>query len=293
MANYSKAKKIAKALARLIDGYERDLLRISNRFDKKLYKRYKKLLNSLDTDDDGNILNTAKNLRKVNSSNRLTRQAFKEVADDYKKLFKGAFKKIDSENEQYYSYIVDKDIDKVSKRIARKMNTIVGVDEDNGLIPELLDPSEIARKVRSSVMNSVSSNLNLEIAENESRELIIGTKDKLGICESYYYKEGREEFTKYERTSKLAFSSALKLNYAIYQGGTIEDTRDFCTVRNGKVFNRETIESWINETWRGKKADHNIFIDAGGWNCRHYYDWITFELAKRLDPNIEESKYDK
>ena len=142
-------------------------------------------------------------------------------------------------------------------------------------------------------MTSVSGNLNLKAASNQARDFIRGNDQRLGICESYYYKEGREEFTKYERTSKLAFSSALKLNYAIYQGGTIEDTRDFCTVRNGKVFNRETIEGWINETWRGKKADHNIFIDAGGWNCRHYYDWITFELAKRLDPNIEESKYDK
>ena len=36
----------------------------------------------------------------------------------------------------------------------------------------------------------------------------------------------------------------LDLNYAIYAGGTINDTRVFCSERNGQVFNRETILGW-------------------------------------------------
>jgi len=78
----------------------------------------------------------------------------------------------------------------------------------------------------------------------------------------------------------------------LYQGGEIKGTRSFCESRTGKVFNRETIESWQNLEWQGKKKGHNIIIDAGGYNCRHYYDWVSYALARRLDPDIEKSKYD-
>ena len=31
----------------------------------------------------------------------------------------------------------------------------------------------------------------------------------------------------------------------------------------------------------------------GGWNCRHDFDWVSWQLARRVDPNMERSKFDK
>ena len=85
----------------------------------------------------------------------------------------------------------------------------------------------------------------------------------------------------------------LNLNYAIYAGGKIKTTREFCLSRSGKVYNRETIEGWNSQEWQGKIEGGDVLIDAGGYNCRHDYDWISYELAKRINKDIQKSTYDK
>ena len=88
------------------------------------------------------------------------------------------------------------------------------------------------------------------------------------------------------------YANQLQLNYFIYQGGEIKTTRAFCEERNGNVYTREEGASWNSLQWEGQKEGNNIFIDGGGYNCRHYLDWISYELAKQLRPNIERSTYD-
>ena len=70
-------------------------------------------------------------------------------------------------------------------------------------------------------------------------------------------------------------------------------TRIFCESRVGNVYNRETILSWDDLQWQGKKPDNEILIDLGGYNCRHDLDWITYELAILIDEDIQKSKFDK
>ena len=125
-------------------------------------------------------------------------------------------------------------------------------------------------------------------------EQIKGKNDKFGVIKSYHYQNGYDKMQNYSRQLDTEFSKALKLNYAIYAGGEIQTTRDFCESRNGNVYNRETILSWNNTpaTWAGRKPQNDILIDMGGYNCRHDFDWISYALARRIDPNIEKSEFD-
>ena len=120
-----------------------------------------------------------------------------------------------------------------------------------------------------------------------------GKGKKFGLIESYHYNNGFNEFQDYSRGLDAEFAKALDLNYAIYAGGEIKTTRTFCDQHNGKVYNREEIEELGEDNWQGKKDNNNIFIDAGGYNCRHNWDFISYQLAKRIRPDIERSKYDK
>lgn len=79
----------------------------------------------------------------------------------------------------------------------------------------------------------------------------------------------------------------IKGQYAIYQGGLIQDSRQFCKERNNKVFTKAEIESWKELEWEGKPENYDPFINVGGTGCRHTLDWISIELAVILRPDLK------
>lgn len=94
-------------------------------------------------------------------------------------------------------------------------------------------------------------------------------------------------FMQYQRAGSNDVRKKLKLKYAIYQGGIMNNTRSFCEERNGKVFSEKEIESWIDVDFPEKWDPYNPFTDCGCYNCRHRLDWISQELAERLRPDIK------
>ena len=102
------------------------------------------------------------------------------------------------------------------------------------------------------------------------------------------------------------FAHELQLQHAIYQGGVIKNTRDFCRHRNDEVFTRAEIMlfgskkdsygGYTNKTkgeFQGKwptGEEYDPIRDLGGINCRHQLDWISQELAERLRPDLKKGK---
>ena len=65
----------------------------------------------------------------------------------------------------------------------------------------------------------------------------------------------------------------LDVEYYLYAGTIIEDTRSFCQARTGRYFTTDEVKAWANlKGWQGRMAGTNsstIFIYRGGYNCRH------------------------
>jgi hypothetical protein len=65
----------------------------------------------------------------------------------------------------------------------------------------------------------------------------------------------------------------LDVEYYIYAGTIIEDTRSFCQARTGRYFTTDEVKNWANlKGWQGRMSGTNsstIFIYRGGYNCRH------------------------
>jgi hypothetical protein len=65
----------------------------------------------------------------------------------------------------------------------------------------------------------------------------------------------------------------LDVEYYVYQGTLIADSRPFCTARAGRYFTTDEVKAWPNlKGWQGRMAGTNsstIFIYRGGYNCRH------------------------
>jgi len=282
----TELSKIARKRSALLRSSEKGLLDKASSLEVKLNDYILKvLLPSLDI-KNGKILNSNANLKFTNSSTGL-KKFIKDVVnsamfDFYDKQFNG----LTGATEQYYNKFEPTAAQE--KAILERGQLII-----NGFVDDLFDNNQIAKALQQTIRNGITSSQSLVDVGKLLTEQIEGKEDKFGLIKSYHYQNGYDQFQAYSRGLDEQFSQALNLNYAIYAGGEIRTTRVFCDERAGNVYNRETILSWDDLDWQGKKANNNILIDLGGYNCRHDLDWISYQLAKRIDPSIEKSEFDK
>ena len=115
------------------------------------------------------------------------------------------------------------------------------------------------------------------------RQKVIGNK----IAQKYYSRWTHDIYSQMQRIGANRIRIDLGLKYAIYQGGLIATSRDFCEERNRECFSEEEIMSWEKLDWEGKpQTGYNALIHCGGYNCRHRLDWVSEQMARRLRPDL-------
>lgn len=111
--------------------------------------------------------------------------------------------------------------------------------------------------------------------------------EEKNIVNKYWSRWTYDIYSQYERIGANEVRKRLGFAFAIYEGGEIETTREFCSERNRKVFHESEIQKWIDLEWEGKnQIGYNPFIDLGGYNCRHKLRWISRELAEMKRPEV-------
>lgn len=94
------------------------------------------------------------------------------------------------------------------------------------------------------------------------------------------------EFFRLNRATDIQQAARLGLEHALYLGGIMEDTGEFCRNRNKKVFTIEEILQWKNDARRPKIDNYDPFLDLGGncchpdqEHCLHRLNYISKEMA--------------
>ena len=246
------------------------------------------LINTLEKDEENNLKNTSENLKKINKATKLKsflKNVVNVVLFDF---YITEFNKITKQTGKYFAPFGPTPA--AIKRIEGRGEIVT-----EGFLNELFDNNQISRSIQQTISKGITSNQNVTEIKSVLTEQIKGKGDKMGIVQSYHYQNGYNEIKAQARALDNEFSKALNLNYAIYQGGEKSTTRDFCSNRVGGVYTREEILTWNHTpaTWAGRMENNDILIDLGGWNCGHKLGWISYELAKRMNPAIEKSKYDE
>jgi hypothetical protein len=157
-----------------------------------------------------------------------------------------------------------------------------------GYLDDLVKDNNVARLLKGEANKAIASGMNLRDFQKNYRAIVKGTTKKLGIVERYFFTNSYDAFQEYDRTIGLLYADELGMRAAIYNGGTIKTTRDFCRARDGKIFTRKQIASWENLEFSGKPPNYDPFTDVGGYNCRHSLDWISDELAIRRRPDLKQ-----
>lgn len=306
-----KLQKISKAKDKFIAERRKLLQSNVSAAQKKLYKQlFDRLIDTLAT-EEGNIINNEKNVANTSLVDKIFRdfekdlsQLMRGVASDYNAILK--------QNQEYYSAFNIALFKSVKANVEDAMQARAGFTskgfEKDGFIDSFIKDKTLAQKVKQTVLSSVITGTPIKQLSKNLSTLIEGAKGSNGLLENHFRTYIYDTYSQFDRETGNQFAIQLDLNYGVYAGGLMDASRPFCIERNGKVFTRteikrfgtpaDTYGGYTNKSkgeFAGKwsKNQGKVYVperDLGCNNCGHTLDWITYELAKRLRPDIPKYK---
>lgn len=247
----------------------------------EVMKEIEKIVFKLDREGDIFLLNE-NNLSLVNSIDATLKDAI--FTDEYTAALTSYVSQFNKQAKLNNSYFVElnagfenKDLYKLTVEASQK-NAITLLGEDS-FSQALITP--ISQTLQASINSSVSFVSTLDTL----RMFIEGDSEVDGRLASHVKRVAYDSFSASDRSYTNVVATDLGLEFYRWQGGEVEDTRDFCDERLGKYFHKKEIEQWGEGNkccglkwpdnkglWQGRNSATNkatIFTFAGGYNCKH------------------------
>jgi len=259
--------------------------------------------------EDGKLKNSVGNYATTSELDKIYGRVFQRDAREkiIKQILSGT-QQVNRINSRYFQLFDAWAVRDLASAIEKKILANYGITEGGkfkgeGILNDVFTSTEPLNKIKNLIHQAIASESALMDLEGSLKSSIIDE----GLLNKYMDNtQITNVHDRYDRQTTREYSSALGLDYAIYQGGTIKDSRDFCIERNGKVFTREEIQlfgtpqdkfgGYTNKSageFKGKfKPSTKVYdpeTDLGGYNCRHHLGWITYELAVQLRPELKKA----
>jgi hypothetical protein len=104
-------------------------------------------------------------------------------------------------------------------------------------------------------------------------QFIEGSETEKPFLQRYITQVTNDSVMTFNQEYLNTISEDLDIEYYLYSGTIIKDSRPFCVARTGRLFTKEQVKSWGKlGPWQGKIPGTNektIFVYRGGYNCRH------------------------
>lgn len=105
------------------------------------------------------------------------------------------------------------------------------------------------------------------------RKFIEGTPEESAFLNRYIKQTTNDAVMTFNSEYIQTIAEDLGVEYYLYAGTVISDSRAFCVSRSGRYFTTDQVKAWANlKGWDGRMKGTNsstIFIYRGGYNCRH------------------------
>ena len=156
--------------------------------------------------------------------------------------------------------------------------------EPNGYLDKLVsnDPAKIALK--NQAMKIVIGQEGFENAKKQIKTLIDGSQNTMGALEKHHRNFAFDLYSQIDRATSDVIRNDLGFVFAIYEGGLIETSRIFCEEHDGNIYHISEIKKM--KPTEGIPPNYNPITDAGGFNCRHHWNWISTALAKAMGKDV-------
>lgn len=273
---------------------------------KRLYARLLDEVISQLTVTDGNFDDSDANIARIAAIDKLFTKFEGDITQVMANVIAG-YGGVANYSNQYFQTFNSRLFSKAKTITDEKMRKVIGLDAKGkampgGWVDSFIKDKAMATKVKQAVLSAVTAGSSLKDTTKTLNALIQGTEESEGIVQAHFRTNVYDTFSKYDRINNNIFAIQLDLNYMWYQGGLVENSRPFCVIRNGKVFTREEVRAfgtpqdkfggYTNKSkgeFAGKNKDYIPEHDLGGHKCGHTGNWITYELAVQLRPELKKA----
>jgi len=264
---------------------------------------------------DGVIQDTAKNYRLIASLDKVFNAFSVEQAKTLLPELSSSISAISEMSNKYFLTIgtesILKRLDKVTegaKELTDMRFGLKGGKFVRGGILEDLFTQFGGTEVKQIMSKAVSGGMGKREFIRQMRDFVVGSEKRPGISERKWKQFAFDVYQQYDASYNKKMAEEFDLKYFVYQGGLIEDSRDFCAAHNNKVWTTKEAEGW--KTWTPSKGEYpsgyevkakdlykvpsymdypgyDPLVDRGGYNCRHAIGYISEGLAFKLRPELQ------
>lgn len=245
----------------------------------------------LQTDETGKVLN--------NAFNRNLLLSVDKVFTDYGKqhnvlilsaLMQGVNQLMDFNADYYGKFEGETKLLPIRKKVVQNMRGWLGISGDNtaqenGYLSTLIKSDAVKNQIKDFALKSVMGQAGWQDTKKNLEKLIAGDKDNLGALQKYHRNFSYDLLSQVDRATGKTYADDLKFEFAIYEGGLIETSREFCKKHNGNVYHISEIQKFNPQV--AKQPNYNPVTDLGGYGCRHHLNWIPTSLALMLRPDAK------
>lgn len=284
-----RADAITAAIDRRVLALDRDVTRL----ERVLFDLLRDELFGLLVFQDGRLANTRENL--------LLLARIDQIFDRWQSLFQtrvvrdfvGSLLAVSALTGEMYRGLGPADLlDQISRDNSLLLSAI-GVDENGNVLPgsviwEVSRTPQVRQEVKNVVLQAIRQGQTLREFQTAMRTYLLSTPQADGRLRRYWRTYTYDVFNQAAEVKNEQFRRGLDLDWFIYVGSVIKDSREFCRKKAGRVFAVvEADREWPRDPdLIGKKSGIPYVprIDRGRWNCRHRIRYITEETALELDP---------
>lgn len=311
-------RRIAEALNRkevLLNDARKQFEKIVLNFQSELYEDVlTEIIQGLQT-KDGAILDNADNYSVIMKTEKLYRAFTVRVASVLLPEINSTTAGIVDVTKEYFTSVMN-DLPARFENVIASTKTLIdlkigmrqGKMIRGGIINQMLNiPSQ---ELQSLMGRAVSSQMDMKDFIAAVKEQIKGNEVKAGVYDRQLKRFAYDTYQQYDAAYNKKLAEEFEMRYFVYQGGLVEDSRDFCAAHNNKVWSVEEAQEWPN--WTPSKGEYpagyevkakdlyavpsymdypgyDPLTDRGGYNCRHIIGFITDDLAMKLRPGLKES----
>lgn len=254
----------------LISGFEKSFGKQVNSTQKALFDEMQVLLNKLELDTDGLIIQNQANRKVLTKVDEYFNRAFNQ-SGYYESLNESAntIGNITGANSAYFETIID-GFTPSAQYITNLQNQSIAQMES------LLANEGLDTMLKKPIIDILNQNINTGASykdvTQQIRQFILGSDEFEPTLARYSKQIANDTLFNFSRSMQEAVSQNAGLQFYLYSGGIIDDSREFCIQRHGKYYHKKEVEKWANSTWQGKRkgtTSSTIFVYAGGYFCKH------------------------
>ena len=289
---FNRLSQQAEAIGDAIDERQQALDSALTRMEKDLFTRLQAdLFGNLEF-ENGRLITNRKNLLLLLRIDAVFQAWLKEFQSTTVRDFARSLLAIAAQTGQMYQA---GNAEKVVKDIAEDnavLRAAIGIDDAGRVIPgsilyDVSTVSQVRTDIKMMMLQGIQRGQTLREFSTALRNYVVSTPTATGRLKSYWRTYAYDLFNQATEIKNDQFRKGLTLEWFIYTGSVIKESRQFCRKKAGKVFAViEADTEWPKDPdLIGKKTGIPYVprIDRGRWNCRHRIRYITEETATQID----------